>query len=108
MGFYTKHVFCCTNERPAGHERGCCKSKDSEKLQNYMKTRMKEMGLKDMRINKAGCLDRCELGPVIVVYPDEVWYRVTTPADVDEILESHLKNGMPVARLMLRDDQKEL
>ncbi len=108
MGYYTKHVFCCTNERPPGHERGCCKSKGSEKLQNYMKSRVKELGIENMRINKAGCLDRCELGSVFVVYPDEVWYHVETPGDVDEIIESHLKNGKPVERLRLKDDQKVL
>ena len=63
MAYYKAHVFCCTNERPAGHERGCCKEKGADKLQNYMKARVKELGIKDVRINKSGCLDRCELGP---------------------------------------------
>src|SRR5690348_2661776 len=61
--FYRQHVFCCTNTRPPGHPRGCCSEKGSEKLRNYMKVRAKELGLADLRINAAGCLDRCELGP---------------------------------------------
>ena len=99
--FYRAHVFCCTNERPAGHPRGCCKAKGSERLRNYMKARAKELGLKDVRINAAGCLDRCELGPSVVVYPEGVWYTVRTTEDVDEILTVHLIGGGRVRRLMM-------
>ena len=99
--FYRTHVFCCTNERPAGHPRGCCKAKGSERLRNYMKARAKELGLKDVRINASGCLDRCELGPSVVVYPEGVWYSVRTPEDVDEILKVHLIEGGRVERLMM-------
>jgi (2Fe-2S) ferredoxin len=94
-------LFCCTNERPAGHPRGCCKAKGSERLRNYMKARAKELGLKDVRINASGCLDRCELGPSVVVYPEGVWYSVQTPEDVDEILKVHLIEGGRVERLMM-------
>jgi (2Fe-2S) ferredoxin len=106
--FFKSHVFCCTNERPAGHKRGCCKEKGAEDLRNYMKARAKEMGLEGVRINNAGCLDRCELGPTVVVYPEGVWYTCKTRDDADEILESHLKNGKPVERLRLSNDQTEL
>ncbi|HVG80984.1 MAG TPA: (2Fe-2S) ferredoxin domain-containing protein [Methylomirabilota bacterium] len=99
--FYSTHVFCCTNERPAGHPRGCCKGKGSERLRNYMKARAKELGLKDVRINASGCLDRCELGPSVVVYPEGVWYSVHTPEDVDEILRVHVIGGGRVERLMM-------
>ena len=99
--FYRTHVFCCTNERPPGHPRGCCKAKGSERLRNYMKARAKELGLKDVRINASGCLDRCELGPSVVVYPEGVWYSVQTPEDVDEILKVHLIEGGRVERLMM-------
>ena len=99
--FYRAHVFCCTNERPAGHPRGCCKGKGSERLRNYMKARAKELGLSDVRINSAGCLDRCELGPSVVIYPEGVWYSVRTPADMDEILTVHLIAGGRVERLMM-------
>ncbi|WP_341705198.1 (2Fe-2S) ferredoxin domain-containing protein [Ferrovibrio sp.] len=99
--YFAAHVFVCTNERPAGHPRGCCRAKESEKLRNYMKVRAKELGLKGVRINNAGCLDRCELGPTLVVYPDGIWYRAETFADIDEILETHLQQGGRVPRLML-------
>jgi (2Fe-2S) ferredoxin len=100
--FYRAHVFCCTNQRPPGHERGCCAGKGSERLRNYMKKRAKEMGLLDARINGAGCLDRCELGPCIVIYPEGVWYSPKSEADIDEILTVHLQQGGRVERLMLR------
>jgi len=102
--FFKKHIFCCTNERPAGHKRGCCKEKDGEKLRNYMKARVKEEGVDGVRVNNAGCLDRCELGPVMVVYPEGIWYSCKTEADIDEVIESHLKNGQPVERLRLTND----
>ncbi len=102
--YYRVHVFCCTNERPSGHPRGCCKEKGSEKLRNYMKARAKELGLDDVRINQAGCLDRCELGPTMVIYPDGVWYRYSTAAEIDEILLTHVRDGDRVQRLMLRPE----
>jgi (2Fe-2S) ferredoxin len=104
--FYRRHVFCCTNERPSGHSRGCCKLKDAEKLRNYLKARAKEVGLDDVRINAAGCLDRCELGPTMVIYPEGVWYTYRSQADLDEILETHLRRGGRVERLMLMPEQK--
>jgi (2Fe-2S) ferredoxin len=105
--YYRKHVFCCINERPAGHPRGCCKDKGSVSLRNYMKARAKELGLDDVRINNSGCLDRCELGPTMVIYPEGVWYRYRTKADVDEILRAHLIGGGRVARLMLQPEDTE-
>ncbi len=99
--YYRAHVFCCTNIRTPGHERGCCHDREGARLRNYMKARAKEMKLGDVRINASGCLDRCELGPVMVVYPDAIWYSCRTTKDVDEVLESHVKNGKPVERLFL-------
>src|SRR6266436_6301640 len=87
--FYRTHIFCCTNTRPPGHPRGCCSEKGSEKLRNYMKVRAKELGIVDTRVNAAGCLDRCELGPTMVIYPEGVWYGYRNTADIDEILETH-------------------
>ncbi len=100
--FYHKHVFCCVNERPAGHPRGCCKEKNAVRLRNYLKARAKELGLNDVRVNQSGCLDRCELGPTMVIYPEGVWYSCKSPEDVDEVLRVHLLEGGRVARLMLR------
>jgi (2Fe-2S) ferredoxin len=102
--FYRSHVFCCTNVRPEGHPRGSCARKDSEKLRNYMKARAKELGIKDTRINAAGCLDRCELGPTMVIYPEGVWYSYHSTADLDEILQKHVIEGGRVERLMLKPE----
>jgi len=73
-----------------------------------MKARAKELGLTDVRINASACLDRCELGPMMVVYPEGVWYHYETRADVDEILEHHVIGGQPVQRLMLRPEDGPL
>jgi len=100
--FYNRHVFFCVNERPEGHPRGCCSAKDSVRLRDYMKARAKEMKLKRIRINQSGCLDRCELGPTVVVYPEGIWYRCKTERDVDEILATHVRDGGRVERLLLR------
>jgi (2Fe-2S) ferredoxin len=102
--YYRCHVFCCINERPENHERGSCSRRGSIRLRNYMKARAKELGLDDVRINASGCLDRCELGPTMVIYPDGVWYHYETLADVDEILQSHVAGSRPVERLILRPE----
>lgn len=106
--YYRAHVFCCTNQRAAGHQRGCCADKGAEDLRNYMKRRAKEMGLADIRVNNAGCLDRCELGPCIVIYPEGIWYRPQNQADIDEILAVHLAGGTVVERLRLPDDKQTI
>lgn len=104
--YYRAHIFCCTNRRPAGHPRGCCAERGGEALRDHMKDQAKKMGLKDVRVNIAGCLDRCELGPCIVIYPEGVWYAVRSKEDVDEVLAVHVKQGGRVARLMLQPDQR--
>src|SRR3984885_6347155 len=91
--FYSCHVFCCTNVRPPDHERGSCGRKGSSQLRDKMKALAKEMGLKGVRINASGCLDRCELGPTLVIYPEGVWYAVPTKEDIDEVLQTHLVEG---------------
>ena len=104
--YYEAHVFCCTNRRPAGHPRGSCADKGSEDLRDYMKNRAKELGLKKVRINSAGCLDRCELRPSVVIYPEGVWYSVATKEEIDEVLQKHLVEGGRVDRLMLQTADK--
>src|SRR6185295_10823632 len=89
--YYEAHVFCCVNERPEGHPRGCCKRKGSERLRNYLKARAKELGL-----------DGCELGPTMVIYPEQVWYSYHSIEDAEEILQTHLIGGKRVERLMLQ------
>ncbi len=100
--FYDRHVFVCTNERPAEHPRGCCKAKGAVELRDYMKMRAKQLGLKNVRINNAGCMERCELGPSLVIYPEGVWYSPKTREDIDEILSTHMADGGRVKRLMLK------
>lgn len=105
--YYRAHVFCCTNERPEKHPRGSCARRGAVKLRDYMKARAKELGLEGVRINSAGCLDRCELGPVMVIYPEGVWYAVRDVADVDAVLTAHLRDGGRVERLMLGPQDRE-
>ena len=104
--FYKAHVFVCTNEREPGHPRGCCKEKGSEQFRAYMKKKAGEMGLKGVRVNVSACLDRCELGPTTVIYPEGVWYAYRAEADLDEILETHVKGGGRVHRLMLQPEDR--
>jgi (2Fe-2S) ferredoxin len=99
--YFTTHVFVCGNRRPDGHERGCCASKGSEKLRDYMKVRAKELGLKTVRINQSGCLDRCELGPCAVLYPEGIWYKLESREAIDQILEQHIIAGTRIPELML-------
>ena len=102
MSYYQYHVFFCTNERPQGEQ--CCEQCNATAIRNYAKDRIKQLGMAGpgkVRINTAGCLDRCELGPVIVVYPEEVWYTYLDREDVDEIINEHLINGRVVHRLVI-------
>jgi len=101
--YFDAHVFVCCNRRPDGHRRGSCAASGSEALRDYMKARAKELGLRRVRVNMAGCLDRCEFGPAIVIYPDGIWYRAETREDVDEILQAHLVAGGRATRLMLTE-----
>ena len=100
--YYKQHVFFCTNVRDDG--RPFCAEHGSAELRDYAKKKVKELGLAGrgrVRINTAGCLDRCEEGPVIVVYPEGVWYTYVDQDDIDEIVSEHLQNGRVVQRLLL-------
>lgn len=102
MSFFDKHVFFCTNQRANGET--CCASHGANDLRAYAKDKVKALGLAGegkVRINSAGCLDRCDQGPVMVVYPEGIWYTYVDKDDLDEIVESHLKNGKPVERLKI-------
>lgn len=105
--YYDAHVFVCCNRRPDGHPRGSCAARGSERLRDYMKARTKELGLPRVRVNAAGCLDRCELGPCVVIYPEGVWYRIGSTADVDAVLERHVAGGGRVAELLLPDGRAD-
>jgi len=104
MSYYRQHVFFCTNRRADG--RQCCAQCGAIDLRDYMKRRCKELGLSGsgaVRINTAGCMDRCGEGPVMAVYPEGVWYTYIDRADIDEIIEQHLMAGRVVQRLQLPD-----
>jgi (2Fe-2S) ferredoxin len=101
---FDKHVFVCTNQRPPDHARGCCDPNGTENLHRAFKKAVLDRGLKArVRANRSGCLDQCEHGPTVVVYPDAVWYGRVTEADVMEIVDAHLAGGRPVDRLRLPD-----
>jgi (2Fe-2S) ferredoxin len=102
MSYYKHHVFFCLNQRDNGE--ACCADHGSQAAFDHCKARVKSLGLAGpggVRVNKAGCLDRCAGGPVAVVYPDETWYTYVDQADLDEIVESHLRDGKVVQRLLL-------
>lgn len=102
--FYPHHVFFCCNQRPADDPRGCCNDKGATRVRDYAKKKVKALGLAGegrVRINQAGCLDRCAQGPVIVVYPEGVWYTYVDEEDVDEIIREHLQGGRIVERLRI-------
>ena len=102
MSYYKNHVFVCTNQRADGTQ--CCAQYQAQEMRDYMKARSKELGLAgcgDVRINSAGCLNRCELGPILVIYPEETWYTFVDKDDVDEIIEEHLVKGNIVERLLV-------
>jgi (2Fe-2S) ferredoxin len=99
---FRKHLFVCLNDRGPGHPRGSCAQKGSEALHEAFKAALKARGLSgEIRANKAGCLDNCERGCSVVVYPEGVWYGRVTLQDVEEIVEKHLVGGDPVERLRL-------
>jgi (2Fe-2S) ferredoxin len=102
MSYYKHHVFFCLNEREDG--AACCCDHDAKGIFDTTKRKVKTMNLNGkgkVRVNRAGCFDRCSEGPVLVVYPEAVWYTYVDQQDVDEIIESHLKNGKVVERLKI-------
>ncbi|MDX1484503.1 MAG: 2Fe-2S iron-sulfur cluster-binding protein [Alphaproteobacteria bacterium] len=104
--FYETQIFCCCNQRPEGHPRSCCADRGGREFMEAISKRVSDAGLDHVTVTEAGCMERCELGPTMVVYPDAVWYSFENESDIDEIVESHLKGGKPVDRLVLEPDQK--
>jgi len=105
MAKFDKHIFICTNQRDKDHPRGSCNPTGDGELQRLFKIKLAQRGIPgdQVRANKSGCLDQCELGPTVVVYPDAVWYGHVSSGDVDEIIESHILNNKPVKRLIIPD-----
>ncbi|MCS6996787.1 MAG: (2Fe-2S) ferredoxin domain-containing protein [Casimicrobiaceae bacterium] len=102
MSYYRYHVFFCTNERDDG--RPSCGARCSAELRDYAKAQVKALGLAgkgQVRVNMSGCLDRCDEGPTVVVYPEGVWYRISSREEVDELIREHLQQGRIVERLRI-------
>ncbi|OGA19671.1 MAG: 2Fe-2S ferredoxin [Betaproteobacteria bacterium RIFCSPLOWO2_12_FULL_63_13] len=102
MGYYERHVFFCCNQREGGDT--CCANRGAVGLRDYAKRRVKQLGMSGqgrVRVNISGCLDRCDEGPCIVIYPDAVWYTYVDKTDIDEIIDEHLKHGRIVERLRI-------
>ena len=102
MSHYSHHVFFCCNQRQNGER--CCNDNGASEVRDYAKKKVKELGLSGegkVRVNMAGCLDRCDEGPVLVVYPNETWYTYVDKEDIDEIVTEHLQNGRVVERLQI-------
>jgi (2Fe-2S) ferredoxin len=100
--YFKHHVFFCLNQRDDG--AACCSDKGAEAAFDYMKAQVKKLDLRGkgkVRVNRAGCFDRCGEGPLLVVYPEAVWYTFVDHEDIDEIIESHLLNDNVVQRLLV-------
>lgn len=94
---FSRHLFICTNT-------ATCAQHGTDEIQQYLKARLRELGLhREFRANKSGCLDGCSLAPVAVLYPEGIWYRITTKEEAEEVLQQHIIGGKPVERLMVRE-----
>ncbi len=92
----------CTNDRDDGSN--CCQRSNAREMRKYMKNKCKDLGIHNagqVRINSGGCMGRCGQGPVLVIYPEGIWYTFKNEADLDEIIAQHLVNGNVVKRLQL-------
>ncbi|MDK2125270.1 (2Fe-2S) ferredoxin domain-containing protein [Parachitinimonas caeni] len=102
MSYFEKHVFFCMNQRQEGEQ--CCNNCGASEAFRHAKDKVKQLGLAGagkIRVNKAGCLDRCAEGPVLVIYPEATWYRYVDNEDIDEIIEEHFVHNRVVERLKL-------
>jgi (2Fe-2S) ferredoxin len=98
---FERHVFVCTNRRPDGAPKGCCASKGGDELRLALKNAADQAGVRGVRINSAGCLDACERGMSVVVYPEGVWYGPVKLEDVKDLVQSQLVEGVPLERLRM-------
>jgi (2Fe-2S) ferredoxin len=106
MARFKRHVFVCTNVRPPGHPKGCCSEKGSPEVHAYLKSELNRRGMKGIvRANKSGCLDACEFGISIVIYPEGIWYGGVKKEDVDEIIEKTILGGEVIERLVTKFSQ---
>jgi (2Fe-2S) ferredoxin len=98
---YKRHVFACFTQRPAGHPRGSCGASGAAPLWERLGNRLQAEQLPDVGFTSSGCLGFCNAGPLMVIYPEGIWYRPTTNDDIDEIVDTHLKQGQLVERLVV-------
>ncbi len=98
---YKRHAFACFTQRPPGHPRGSCGAAGAQPLWDRLGKKLEAEGLSGTGFTASGCLGFCNAGPLMVVYPEGVWYRPATPEDIDEIVESHFKQGKLVERLVM-------
>lgn len=97
-----RHIFICTSSRPNGQQKGFCHAKDGVAVMARFMEEIEERGIGDtIFLTNTGCFGICEKGPIVVVYPDNVWYGSVTPDDVPEILDEHIEGGTAVSRLAL-------
>lgn len=109
MSFFEKHIFVCENERDPSDPRGCCQSRGAAEFTVALKKMCKDAGIANkVRVNKAGCLDKCAFGPVVVVYPEGTWYKGVSVADAKEIFEQHIVGNTPVERLRLNKQSSNI
>ena len=98
---YDFHFFVCQNQRPSDHPSGCCLSKGSDEILSYLKKRVKDLDLQNIRINKSGCLGQCHKGPAVVIYPEGTWYSLKTMQDAEEVIQKHLVGHQKVKNLQI-------
>jgi (2Fe-2S) ferredoxin len=106
MPKFTHHIFVCCNQREPGNSRGCCNPDGSQALRELFKKEVKKRGLAPLvRANAAGCLDQCELGPTVVIYPQAIWYGGVKPEDVPRIIEETIIGGRILEDLLIPDEK---
>ncbi|MGA9121110.1 MAG: (2Fe-2S) ferredoxin domain-containing protein [Bacteroidota bacterium] len=104
MSRYQRHVFVCINERPPQHPKDCCHNKGSEEIREVLKAEVKRRGLgKIVRANTSGCLDACQYGPSMVIYPEGIWYGGVKKEDIPEIVDRTIIRGEVIQRLLIND-----
>lgn len=101
---YDFHLFICQNQRPHGHKFGCCLSKGSDKILNYLKSCVKELGLKNICVTKSGCLGLCDKGPAVVIYPESTWYGIKTLEEAEVVLQQHLMQHQKITNFEIGKD----
>lgn len=96
---YRHHLFFCTHQRDDAEGQTYCQLHNAQTLRDYAKQKVKDLKLKKVRVNNSGCLNRCALGPMLVIYPEGVWYQYHSEQDIDEIITKHVQQGEIVERL---------